>query len=558
MATADPPPPRRSDADEAYNLAARVYGDGAPRPDGDGGPPRPDSDGGVPRPDGDGGADVAATAGYNLAARVYDGGGRHPIGPAGVLANLTVARPRPRIFFGWWIVLAGALINVYAAGVWFYGFPIFYKALLDEFGWSAAAGAAIISLSRLEGGLEGPLIGWLVDRYGPRKLAIIGTVIVGLGFMMMSRVDAFSIGPVQVSAFVAFALLYAGWISVGFNTGFFHASMAAINAWFIKKRSRAFALYSLGAGSSGFTVFAIGWVVNGYGWRPAALLSGVGIFVFVLPLTFVLRGKPEQYGYLPDGDDPNAASAASPESDHASVAAGVPISPGGRAAGEPTRSKVQWPEYDFSLREALSTLAFWMLVLSSAARSVAMTSIILHEIVYLTEVRDIPLVQASAALGAMVSISLIGRISFGFLGDRIEKRYLLVVAYLAQAVGIYILMGVTSMPRLWLFVVVYGIAYGGAIPLFMAIVGEYFGRVRYATIRGFMQLFLLPATVVGPVYAGWVYDTTDSYQVAFVSFIGAMLVGTVFLFLCRRPAPPGAAREVVASPVAVGRQDSRS
>ena len=522
MATADAPPPRRSDADESYNLAARVYGDG------------------TPRPDGDGGADAAATAEYNLAARVHDDGARHLVASADVRANLTAAPPRPRIFYGWWIVLAGALINMYAAGVWFYGFPIFYKALLDEFGWSAAAGAAIISLSRLEGGLEGPIIGWLVDKFGPRKLAIIGTVTVGLGFMLMSRVSSFSIGPVYVSSFVAFALLYAGWMSVGFNTGFFHASGAAVNAWFIKKRSRAFALYSLGAGGSGLIVFALGWVVNGYGWRPAAFLSGVGIFAIVLPLSLVLRGKPEQYGYLPDGDDPNAASAASPESDHAGMAAVPATSPGAREHGRPSPSKVEWPEYDFSLREALSTLAFWMLILASGARSVAMTSIIIHQVVYLTEVRNIPLVQASAALGAMITVSLIGRVSFGFMGDRIDKRYLLIVTYLLQAVGIYILMGITSMPRLWLFVVVYGIAYGGAIPLFMAIVGEYFGRLRYATIRGFMQLFLMPATVVGPVYAGWVYDTTDSYQVAFMSFMVAMLVGTVFVFLCRRPVPPQA------------------
>ena len=81
---------------------------------------------------------------------------------------------RSNIFYGWYIVFAAAAINVYGAGVWFYGFPIFFKVLLDEFGWSAAAGAAVISLSRLEGGLEGPIIGVLIDKYGPRKMAIIG------------------------------------------------------------------------------------------------------------------------------------------------------------------------------------------------------------------------------------------------------------------------------------------------------------------------------------------------------------------------------------------------
>ena len=87
---------------------------------------------------------------------------------------------RPRIFYGWWIVIAAALINMYGAGVWFYGFPIFYKALLDEFGCPQQPARRSFRLSRLEGGLEGPIVGWLVDRYGPRRLAIIGAVMAGL------------------------------------------------------------------------------------------------------------------------------------------------------------------------------------------------------------------------------------------------------------------------------------------------------------------------------------------------------------------------------------------
>ncbi|MDP6494456.1 MAG: hypothetical protein QGI09_03340, partial [Dehalococcoidia bacterium] len=162
-------------------------------------------------------------------------------------AVLSGARQRIGIFYGWYVVAAAAAINVYGAGVWFYGFPIFFKVLLDEFGWSAAAGAAVISLSRLEGGLEGPIIGWAVDKFGPRKMAIIGAVIAGTGFLFMSQVTSLDIGPVHISAFIVFVLLYAGWMSIGYNTGFGHASQAAVNAWFIKKRSRAFAVFSLGA-----------------------------------------------------------------------------------------------------------------------------------------------------------------------------------------------------------------------------------------------------------------------------------------------------------------------
>ena len=422
---------------------------------------------------------------------------------------------------------AAAAINVYGAGIWFYGFPIFYKALLDEFGWTAAAGALVISLSRLEGGLEGPVIGWAVDKFGPRLMAIIGAVVTGIGFMVMSGISEFSVGPIHVSSFVAFVLLYAGWMSIGYNTGFGHASMAAVNAWFIRKRSRAFAIFSMGVGGSGFTVFFLGYLVDRVGWRDTAFLAGVGVFVIIIPISLLLRHKPEQYGYLPDGDTEEDLLAA-------------------RTANDETLNNAHLSEtilpdtYDFSVKESLQSFAFWMLILGTGARAFAMTSIVVHQIIYLTEVRDIPLVQASAALGGMVSISIIGRLGFGILGDYIDKRHLLIGTILLQAVGVYILMTATSMGMVWVFVVVYGIAYGGAIPVYMAIIGEYFGRKNYATIRGFNQLFHIPTTVIGPVFAGWVYDTTGSYNVAFSVFIVTMLIGVGFIFFAKKPIPPGA------------------
>lgn len=443
-------------------------------------------------------------------------------------------RKRPRIFFGWYIVVASAGMNVYSSGLWFYGFPIFYAALLTEFGWSAAAGAAVVSLARLEGGLEGPVIGWLVDKVGPRRLAFIGTTIFGAGFLMMSVVSSMDIGPLHFSALTVFIVLYAGFMSVGRNTGFGHASMAAINGWFVRKRSRAFAIYSMGAGGSGLTVFILALLVDSLGWRMAAFMGGIGMFIIVLPMTLVLRHKPEQYGYLPDGDDP--AEVVAETNGNAGAVDEEDLGHGGRSL-----KKVDWANYDFTVKETLLTFAFWMLVLGFAARSISMTSIVVHEVKYLSDVRHIPLVQAGGALGAMVFVSMIGRLGFGWLGDYVDKRYLFIATYLMQAIGIIILDQVNGMGMVWVFVVVYGIAYGGAIPLSFSIVGEYFGRKNYATIRGFTQFFLIPATLVGPIYAGFVFDLTGSYHVAFVSFIVSLLVGTVFIFFARKPKLPSSA-----------------
>ena len=449
-------------------------------------------------------------------------------------------RRRPKIFFGWYVVIAAALMNTYGAGVWFYGFPIFYKVLLDTFGWTAAGGALIVSLSRLEGGLEGPIIGWVIDKYGPRRLAIIGGVMFGFGLMAMSQIseDGYVIGPIHVSAFAAFTILYAGWMSIGHNTGFSHAGQAAVNAWFIKKRSRAFTIYALGAGSSGFTVMLLGWLVDSFGWRTAAFVAGLGIFAIVIPLSMVLRHKPEQYGFLPDGEDPHTTNLAASEETTASRAASEEARSEVQGDGGPRSASARWQEYDFSVKEALATLSFWMLILGTSARALAMTSIVLHEVKYLTDVRGFTLTQASGALGATVAVSMIGRIGFGVLGDYVEKRYIMIACILLQGLGIYILSSATTMSQVWLFVFVYGIAYGGAIPVYSAMVGEYFGRKNFATIRGFMQLFQVPTTIVGPVFAGWVYDTTGGYQSAFMAFIVALVVGSVFLFFAQRPGPP--------------------
>ena len=103
-------------------------------------------------------------------------------------------KQQPRVFYGWWIVLSAGLINLYGAGGWLYGFPIFFKALVDDFGWGRGVAAGAISFSRLEGGLEAPIVGWLVDKFGPRKLAIAGAVIAGLGFLAMSAVNDVAFG----------------------------------------------------------------------------------------------------------------------------------------------------------------------------------------------------------------------------------------------------------------------------------------------------------------------------------------------------------------------------
>jgi len=428
------------------------------------------------------------------------------------MAETSVSKKKRRFFYGWWIVLASATMQCYGSGIWFYGQSVIFNAILNEFGWARAVSAGAFSLARLEGGLEGPFVGWLIDRVGPRKLALFGAVVVGLGYLLLSRMN---------SLWMLY-LLFGGVIALGFNAGFSHAATAAVANWFIKKRSRALGLYTLGAGLGGATLVPLlGWLISHYGWQTTVLIAGIGVWVIVIPLSFVLRHKPEQYGYLPDGESPmeEQVSEAQAVSDTSSTDKEV---------------NTHSLEINLTWREALGTSCFWLLLLTGSARSIGMTSVVLHEVVYLTDI-GISAAAAATAVGFMVAISIPGRIVFGWLGDRFDKRYVLIATYVLQAIGVLILANVKTIEQVYIFLAIFGFGYGGAIPVYIAMRGEYFGRKAFATIAGIMQSFMVIPTVIGPIFAGYVYDVTGSYHNAFMLFVLLYLLGAGVIPFIRRP-----------------------
>jgi MFS family permease len=429
------------------------------------------------------------------------------------LSTTPVTRKKGKVFYGWWLVLAAALMHWYGAGVWFYGFSVVFKSILGEFGWSRAVTAGAFSLARLEGGLEGPFVGWLIDRIGPRKLAFFGAVIAGLGYILLARINSL----------VALYVLFGGVIAFGYNAGFSHAGTAAVANWFIKKRGRALGLYTLGAGVGGATIVPlIGWLISQYDWRVTVAVTGLGMWVIVIPLCSFLRHKPEQYGYLPDGETP-------PEEQTFPEDGTTP-----QVSSSETEAESSPGEVNFTWREALGTTSFWLLLLGAGARSVGMSSVVLHEVAYLTDI-GISEVAAAVALGMMVAISIPGRIVFGWLGDRFDKRFVLMATYVLQAIGVLILAHVKTIEQVYIFLVVFGLGYGGAIPVYITMRGEYFGRKAFATIGGIMQMFLIIPTVVGPIFAGYVYDVTGSYYNAFILFALLYIVGAGVIAFAKRP-----------------------
>lgn len=412
-----------------------------------------------------------------------------------------------KVFYGWWIVAASFIINAFGVGTFFYGMSTFFTPLEAEFGWSRTVLSGAFSLSRLEGGIEGPIAGWLTDKFGARKMLFIGATAAGAGFIMLWLVNS----P------LSFYLIFGVFLSLGYNLGFTHATGAAVAKWFIKKRGRAFSFIVTGNGVGGaIFVPTIAWLIIQFGWRWAAVIIGLAIWAVVLPLSLIIRSTPEEMGLVPDGQPQNQEGSPSEN---------------GQASKEAQGSGTPVEDVDFSVREALQTRAFWTYVASMMLRSAILSSIVVHQIPHLTDI-GIPYETASSVLGLMVLMSVPGRFFFGWLGDRFNKRPLLFLLCLVQAVGIYIFIHANTMELLYLFVVVYGLGYGGVIPLTIALRADLFGRRNYATIAGISMALAMIGTVIAPILAGRLYDTTQSYDLAFYIFmVMIVLSGVLFLFI---------------------------
>lgn len=238
-----------------------------------------------------------------------------------------------------------------------------------------------------------------------------------------------------------------------------------------------------------------------------------------VPAALVMRHRPEQYGLRPDGDP---SPAQSPDVSRASV-------------GE---SRVHYSsEPEFTIRQALGTSAFWCLASSFAFRVMVTNAVQVHLAALLQDLGMSPF-SAAGALGAVAGLSIIGRSGMGWLGDIFERRRIYLLALVLMVVGLLILAGAEQPWHVIPFLAIYAPAYGGLAALPGALRADFFGRRNFGTISGAMGPVTTVGTMVGPLFAGYVYDTTGSYRQAMLTFAVCGLVSLLLMILARRPEAP--------------------
>ncbi len=407
-------------------------------------------------------------------------------------------------------------------GVHLYSFGVYLKHIEADLGMSRAVISGAGSAARLEGGFEGIAGGWLVDRYGPRLVCMIGMAIGGLGLIFMHFIDS-------VWSY------YAAWIvaSFGFNLGLSMPLDAAIANWFVRRRGLANGLMRGLIGLCGVTVVtAVTMVIGHYGWRNAFLFVGFGTWLFTLPLAwFLIRPRrPEYYGLLPDGEERQPGGV---QDAMTAIEVGV-------------RYAEKLDEVEFTVRQAMRTSAFWVIWLAHAFHGMVGPAISMHQIPYLTD-RGVDPVVAAAALGLMLLVSSPGRLLGGVLSDRVAKAklpFLIAGGYFLQGLGLLIFLRTQTMAMVYVYLLVYGLATGMTVGVEGPLRGRYFGRKAFATIGGTLRFLDMPIAMIAPVYAGWSYDATGSYMNAFTLITVLIFCSAVIMCFAKPPKPPTEVGEI--------------
>jgi MFS family permease len=392
-------------------------------------------------------------------------------------------------FYGWRMIAASAAVRILGAGLHSYGFTVFFLPLSQELNLSRTATSFAFSLSRAEGAIEGPIVGHLLDRYGPRPVMIAAVLTMGVGYLLLSQVDSY----------VAFLLIYTGLISLTHSGGFMHAPMALTNTWFIRLRARAMTINSAAYGLGGVLLAPVlSLIVQAWGWRWGAAVAGMAFILIGLPLCLTIRRSPESMGLRPDGD---ADAAAVPAEKRA----------GARRAAT---------EVEVTAGQALRSFAFWALVFGAAVRNASYHAISTHFIPLMIW-KGMSQQQATFLLSSFAFLGFVSTLLFGWLADTMNKPRLVSLILCTAGVSILFLIFGSSIGYLGFFILLFTTV-EATYPVAWAMVGDIFGRKHFAKIRGYMSVFYVWGSVLGPVLAGAIWDRWHTYE--------PMLWGLVVMF----------------------------
>lgn len=354
----------------------------------------------------------------------------------------------------------------------------------------------------------GPLAGMTVAKFGARKNIVFFNVIAALGLFGMSQVR--SIWHVYL-----FFGLMAG---LGIAFGEFIPITTVVNNWFVRRRSIAMGLLFASGGLGGFILPPlISRLISGLGWRWAwVFLAGNHLLLTAVLGGTLIRSRPEDVEQQPE----KAPEVAGPT----------------HLRQPSSHGRIYQTPKDWTVEAALRSPALWMLMVLFSIILFVTGLLTTHQVAYLQDLNYSPLISATA-LGLMIGMSIIGRLSCGLLGMRFEGRYLAASFLGSMGLGILALMNARGISFVYLYSILTGIGFGGMIVLMPNLIGAYFGRTHYSRIIGWTIPIVTVISAGGPILAGFLYDTTGNYFLPLALAAAFIFAGIPIALMARPPRP---------------------
>ena len=399
---------------------------------------------------------------------------------------------RGKYYYGYNILAAGFIMQGICYGAMFtYG--VFFKEFQTEFGWSRAMISGASLLAFFIGGAFGIPAGRLNDKIGPKALSVVVSILFGLGYLLLSRLQT----PWQLY------LIYGLPVALGFGA-FDVITLSTVSRWFVRSRGMMSGVVKVGTGSGQvlMPLFAAA-LIAAYGWRSAYIILGVVIIVLLVAASQVMRHNPREIGLLPDNDPYEPSTLGSDSSDP-----GMP------------------------LKEIFRTKQFWAINLAEFCSFFCLLTIVVHIVPH---AMDLGLAPGTAAgvISAIGGMSIVGRFVLGSAYDRIGGKRSLMICFIILFCSFIWLQVAGSAWMLFLFAVVYGFAHGGLFTVVSPFVAELFGTGSHGVLFGIVLFSGNFAGAISPILAGRIFDVMGSYRIIFLMLIVVAATGFVLVSLLR-------------------------
>ena len=410
----------------------------------------------------------------------------------------------PKVFYGWWIVLTAFITMVLSIGSYF-SFGVFFKELLKEFSLSRAELSAVQSIQGVLAILIIPLIGRWIDSYGPRRAMMIGMVLLGICFILLSRLNAlWQLYIIYV--FIAVGLVATGPLPIS----------KVISCWFDRRRGMALSFAFLGTEFGGFLLVPLSnHLISQFGWRISYFILGLLIWVITLPaLNWLMKDSPEEMGLQPDG-----------EKQLVGIEGGT---------NPPPSALFSVTERSFSPSEAIRTINFWLFSFAFFLLGMGIVFLFSHMVPFLTD-KGLTAKTAAFILSLLFGFSAVGKIGMGFISDKYDTRYTMILICLIISTGMLILWTMESTLMTYIGSIIFGLGMGGMPVIRTIIIRENFGLIHFTEISGYIMVAMAIGSAISPFGAGYIFDITGSYSIAFFSGMTAAFLAAMAIFFAQPP-----------------------